>query len=90
MRTPIRKDSDDTTIRSTRIDMKHYERGNASYNDKVVAEQNLIAKEQSHTQACGYIPRTDGIPAHEWAAMLHRNKMSRGVYTGEQRHPRYD
>lgn len=51
-------------------------------------ESDLMAKEASYIQPCGYIP-TDQISQREWDAMVKRNEMSRGEYHGEDMHPRF-
>lgn len=88
MRTAKAQDSDNILTKTTEVRMKHYDKEMGEYNERIVHQQNLIAKEASFVQACGYIPREDGLSAHEWKQMVRRNKMSRGIYEGEQRHPR--
>jgi hypothetical protein len=50
-------------------------------------EADLNAIEASYISVIGYIPK-DTVSNDDWAAMLHRNEMSRGTYAGENRHPR--
>lgn len=77
--------------------MRHYDKGE-DYNERIVQQQNLIAKEASFVQACGYIP-TDQIPAKDWNAMVARDKSRQtadgkylpdDVYKGETHNPRYE
>ncbi len=65
---------------NTEIGMRHFDRPH--YNARIVAQQNLAAKEASAVQAVGYVPRLD-ISAQEWEDQVHRNAVSKargGVY----------
>lgn len=78
--------SDRVLTKTTEVRMKHFDHGQ-DYNEAVVAEQNLIAKEASYIQTVGYTPTTE-LSQREWEQMQRRNKMSRGVYQGEPENPR--
>jgi hypothetical protein len=75
--------TDEQDIKTTEYRMKHFDTGQP----RVAWEQNNRAKEASYISVIGYIP-SDHISQREWEAMLHRNEMSIGTYTGEHKHPR--
>ena len=77
--------------------MKHFDKGE-DYNERILQQQNMIAKEASHVQAVGYIP-TDQISQKDWDEMVKRDRRIPGpngytyspddVYKGEVYNPRY-